>query len=303
MATDGVKIVDGDTAHDTYCAIMDLYDSGATSETIRMKIPFPQADYYDEFDYELYTTAYALAMWEIGFISSDIIKEVKNVIEKGACVKVWTEEYGAKMGKRRQKELDKLWGKITSENIKIRKRKKYKLIDKFLYNINDVLSFQLADTNYYVIVLLDVTQYRGECDYRFGKILYKSKSVPTMSDMENCEILGRKIPSTVGMDSTKIFSMSLEEMQKEGGFEEVLRRQAKCYDIGMSMIAIDHRKLVNFTHKFIKVGNLNLKEVCKQMGSLRVASTFEELVGFDDHDFYLKIFPKGTFKIRELLNE
>ena len=29
MATDGVKIIDGDLAHDTYEYIMELYDSGA----------------------------------------------------------------------------------------------------------------------------------------------------------------------------------------------------------------------------------------------------------------------------------
>ena len=34
MSTDGVKIIDGDTAHDTYWGIMDLYDSGADFNTI-----------------------------------------------------------------------------------------------------------------------------------------------------------------------------------------------------------------------------------------------------------------------------
>ena len=34
MATDGVKIIDGDLAHDTYWSIMDLYDKGADIATI-----------------------------------------------------------------------------------------------------------------------------------------------------------------------------------------------------------------------------------------------------------------------------
>ena len=33
MATDGVKIIDGDLAYDTYEHIMELYDSGAVSYT------------------------------------------------------------------------------------------------------------------------------------------------------------------------------------------------------------------------------------------------------------------------------
>ena len=34
MATDGVKIIDGDLAHDTYWGIMDLYDSGVEIQEI-----------------------------------------------------------------------------------------------------------------------------------------------------------------------------------------------------------------------------------------------------------------------------
>ena len=35
IATDGVKIIDGDLAHDTYEYIMELYDSGASAEIIK----------------------------------------------------------------------------------------------------------------------------------------------------------------------------------------------------------------------------------------------------------------------------
>lgn len=307
MATDGVKIIDGDTAHDTYWNIMDLYDSGATSETIRTQIPFPQPDYYDDFDYEIYTTAYALAMWEIGFITEDIIQEVKKVIDKGACVKIWTEEHDSKSGKQRQKELDKLWNKISSENIKVRKRKKYKQIDKFLFDINDVLAFQLSDKYFHVTILLNVNQYRGECTYKFGKILYESQTLPTIEEVKNSQIVGRKIPSGFGMDMTSILAMGFEELQKEGGIEEVLKRESErtgSYEIGMSMTGIDHRELINFTDKFTKIGNLNLKEVCKQMGSLGGASTFEELTReFKDLANYIKVFQEGTFEIKDMLNE
>ena len=35
MATDGVKIIDGDLAYDTNEHIMELYDSGASAEIIK----------------------------------------------------------------------------------------------------------------------------------------------------------------------------------------------------------------------------------------------------------------------------
>ena len=38
MATDGVKIIDGDTAHDTYWGIMDLYESAADFNTIKKNL-------------------------------------------------------------------------------------------------------------------------------------------------------------------------------------------------------------------------------------------------------------------------
>lgn len=40
MATDGIKIIDGDLAHDTYEYIMELYDNGASAEIIKKEIPF-----------------------------------------------------------------------------------------------------------------------------------------------------------------------------------------------------------------------------------------------------------------------
>ena len=307
MATDGVKIIDGDIAHDTYEGIMDLYDSGATIETIRNKNPFPQEDYYDDFDYEIYTTAYALAMWEIGHMTDDVLQEVKRVIEKGACVKSWTEEYDAKAGKARQRELDKLLTKISSANPKVRKVKKYKTISNFLFDENDVLVFQLADKNYYATILFKIDQYRGACNYEFGKILYKDSKIPTLETIANCEIIGRKIPSGHGMDMTSILSMGFEEMMKEGGIDEILKRESEktgSFVIGMDKTAVDHKELINFTDKFKKIGQLKIKPSYKDTGSYGGASDFDDLTReFADLDNYIKIFKADKFKVADLLEQ
>jgi len=42
LATDGTKIIDGDTAHDTYWGIMDLYDSGGEIQMILNEFPLEQ---------------------------------------------------------------------------------------------------------------------------------------------------------------------------------------------------------------------------------------------------------------------
>ena len=83
MATDGVKIIDGDTAHDTYWGIMDLYDSGADFGIINNEFPLVQAEYFDDFDNEIYVTACGLALWEIGQMTEDKLTYIKSIIEKG----------------------------------------------------------------------------------------------------------------------------------------------------------------------------------------------------------------------------
>ena len=306
MSTDGVKIIDGDTAFDTYWGIMDLYDSGATIEIIRAEIPFPQADYYDDFDYEVYTTAYALAIWEIGHMTDDILQEVKKVIDKGECVKVWTEHHGSEAGKARQKELDELWAKISTENKQVRAIKVYETITNFIFEQHDVLVFQLGDNHYYSTTLFRINQYRGECTYEFGKILFKSDAFPAIDDIAKSEIIGKKIPSGHGMDMTAIFSMGLEEIMKQGGIDEILKREAEktgSFVIGMDKISINHNDLANFADKFQKIGQLKITPNYLETGSMGVASNFEEFTrDFSDLDNYTQVFKADKFKIVDLLD-
>jgi hypothetical protein len=81
MATDGVKIIDGDLAHDTYWGIMDLYDKGADISTIKKEVPFIRSYYGvdDDFYHEIHVTAYALAMWEIGALTDGLLTQVKKL--------------------------------------------------------------------------------------------------------------------------------------------------------------------------------------------------------------------------------
>ncbi len=82
MATDGTKIIDGDTAHDTYWGIMNLYDSGAELEMILNEIPLVQEEYFDDFDNETYVTSCGLAYWELGIMTAERIGYIKEIISK-----------------------------------------------------------------------------------------------------------------------------------------------------------------------------------------------------------------------------
>ena len=153
MATDGVKIIDGDLAHDTYEYIMELYDNGASAEIIKKEIPFIKEDYGDETDFyhEIFVTAYALAFWEIGELTDE---------------------------------------KISAPNKKVRNRKKYRVVKNLYFESNDVLSFKLSDNNYCAIICAQITQEKSQTTYDFVLTTYKGKQKPTIETLKDEFIVG-----------------------------------------------------------------------------------------------------------------
>eukprot|EP01035_Chromulina_nebulosa_P009510 gene9510-12841_t len=77
---------------------MDLYDSNVDIKTIKKEIPFEKSQYGidDDFYHEIFVTSYALAFWEIGELTSEILEEVHTVIKIGAGVRLWTEQADVK---------------------------------------------------------------------------------------------------------------------------------------------------------------------------------------------------------------
>jgi len=114
MATDGVKIIDGDLAFDIYGIFFEMYNKGESVEVLISKYEEDKREFESHAeDYEICITAYALAFWEIGALTADMLKEVGEVIAKQATVKDWTEEIGEHAGKARQRELDNFLKKIS----------------------------------------------------------------------------------------------------------------------------------------------------------------------------------------------
>ena len=101
MAVVGTKIIDSDTAHDTYWGIMDLYDKGIELKMILDEFPMKTQECFDDFDNEIYVTSCGLAYWEIGLMTPKRIEYIKEIINKDACVKKWF-SYSEKEGKSRK---------------------------------------------------------------------------------------------------------------------------------------------------------------------------------------------------------
>jgi hypothetical protein len=293
MSTDGVKIIDGDTAHDTYWGIMDLYDSGADFDTINKEFPLIQAEYIDDFDNEIYVTSCALALWEMGQLTQDKLAYVKTIIDKGACVKEWAEN-GETDGKARQKELAKFWKKISLTNTKVRARKKYRKITNFYFQPDDLLTFQLKDGNYRVVICATIDQYRGQCNYILVPTTYNSSKRPTVADLIDKEILGRQIGSGYDQQTTKEMQPGIERIWNLKG--------GNCnFFFGVIKLAIDHKDFINFKERFEKVGTLKIVEGLKETGSFGYAEIFERFETiFSDLENHIKIFQYNKYPVTTL---
>jgi len=293
MATDGVKIIDGDTAHDTYWGIMDLYDSGADFDTINKEFPLIQAEYIDDFDNEIYVTSCALALWEMGQLTQDKLVYVKTIIDKGACVKEWAEN-GEKDGKARKKELAKFWKKISQTNTKVRARKKYRKITNFYFQPDDLLTFQLKDGNYRAVICATIEQYRGQCNYILVPTTYNSSKKPIVEDLKDKEILGRQIGSGYDQQTTKARQPGIERIWELNG--------GNCnFFFGVIKLAVDHKDFINFKDKFEKVGTLKIIEGLKETGSFGYEENFERFETiFGDLENHIKIFQEKKYPVKTL---
>ncbi len=279
MATDGTKIIDGNTAHDTYWGIMDLYDSGAESEMILNEFPLEQPDYFDSFDNEIYVTSCGLAYWEIGLMTPKRVEYIENVISKNACVNEWT-KLSEKEGKSRKSVLTRYLNKIKKENTKIRKPKKYRKISNFIFNENDILSFKLKDNSYRSLICLKTDQYRGNCNYWFVPTIYKSFEKPTEKLITKEMILGRTISSGYDKETTR---------KEQPGIEiiwDYVGENSKFF-FGFVIDAVEHKDLLKFKNSFEKVGSVNIIDGLKKTGSFGYLESFERFEErYDDLDAY-----------------
>lgn len=293
MATDGVKIIDGDTAHDTYWGIMDLYDSGADFDTIDKEFSLIQADFIDDFDNEIYVTSCALALWEMGQMTDEKLAYVKSIIAKGACVKEWTEN-NEKDGKSRQKELDKFWKKISQTNTKVRARKKFRKITNFYFQPDDLLTFQLKDGNYRAVICASIDQYRGQCNYILVPTTYNAIIKPTVDDLKDKEILGRQIGSGYDQKTTKERQPGIERIWKLTG--------GNCnFFFGVIKLAVAHKDFSNFKDRFEKVETLKIIEGLKETGSFGYLKEFERFETiFGDLENHIKIFQYKKYPVTTL---
>ena len=295
MATDGPKIIDGDTAHDTYWGIMDLYDNEVDVEKIKQEFPY-DVD-YDDFDYEIYLTSLALAFWEIGLMDDLLLKKVNETIAKGVGVKEWTEECDEKTGKQRQQALNRLIKKISVQNEKIRKPKKYRKVTNFHFQPNDLLTFKLNDGLYRAVICTKITQQRGQCTYDLVGTTYIGKTKPDSQVMKDLAVAGRWIPCGFGIKETLEVQPEIDKLWKK-----IPNSSNKL--LGLSYHLVTHKDFFGFKDKFEKVGVVKFKESYKRDGSYGYESTFDRFEDiFGDIQNHMQIFDEKSIPIKHLIDD
>jgi hypothetical protein len=287
MATDGVKIIDGDTAHDTYWGIMDLYDNDADFELIKKEFPLIQNDYADNFDNEVYVTSCGLAYWELGILSTNDRQFINEVVDKGATIAEWTKE-NEKEGKARARELAKFLKKISKPNEKVKARKKYRKITNLYFQQGDILTFQLEDKKYRAVICTGVDQYRGVCNYLLTPTTYNAIQKPDFKCILNSEILGRQISTSSDETGIRLEQPGIGKIWDYVGHGN--------FFFGLMIMAVPHKDVMTFKDNFEKVGTLEIIESLKQVGTLSYECSFDRFENtFGDLDGHIEAFRLKRF--------
>lgn len=255
MATDGIKILDSDTAHDTYQGIMDLFDNGADLEKIKDEFPI-ELELFDDYQYELYLTSLALAFWEIGIMNDSLIKKVKSIIEKEESIKLWTQECDKNTGNQRRQLLNRLINKISKPNEKVRKPKKYKLVTNFHFQVDDLLTIKDKNNFYRVLICAKILQYRNETIYGFIITNYKEKHKPNSKSILDYFIFGNFIGSDLEIQKMVEIQPGLDKIWEINPvYEEMF--------FGFEFHNTNHKHLASFKNEFEKIGSVKIKDVFK----------------------------------------
>lgn len=296
MAIDGTKIIDSDLAHDVYGEFMDLYDADVEITEIQKKIENFRDEGLDDEEFEIFITVYALTLWETGNLNDEILNEVQLAVSKAAGVTMWLEECGEIEAKNRQTVLENFLKKISVPKKTPRKRKKYKKISNFIFQIDDIVSFQLSDKSYRAAILFNIEQYRGNCVYWFTSTDFTDKKKPTESDIKSCSVFIHKIGCGYNREAVIQMQPGIEK------FWDLDDRFSIPFTIGLPVHGISHKDLLKFKERFEVIGKAKIKDCFKELGSIGYDISFEAFAKRFENiiDYEVRIFKSEMVELKDL---
>ena len=188
MAIDGVKIIDSDSAHDIYIAVVEAWKDGRPMADILAEVRAWEQDFcFDPWETEIYWSALAFSLWKVGHLPDDVRDKTLQVIAQGAC-EDWL-KIDSKARIKRQKELDGLKSKIIAPNPKPLSRAKLPITQlKPLWSEGDVLSVSLPNGQFGACILVVLQQTPRKIDYHFAIVNLNQSTPPTLDEIGNASI-------------------------------------------------------------------------------------------------------------------
>jgi hypothetical protein len=299
MAIDGIKIIDSDLANDVYNEFMDLYDANMDLSEIKSKIDLWRNAELDALEYEIFISTYALALWETGFLTNNIINEVNQVLAEGQSLQMWVELTSEVEGETRRKELKKLLKKISTPKVNPRKRKRYGIVTRFLFEDDVIVAFQMPNGSYRAAIMFGISQYRGNCNYNFTPTAYSNHQFPTEADIIRGSVFIHKIGN--------MYERS-EVIKEQPGIELFWQRDKKFaipFTVGLPIYAIEHNDLIKIKERFTVIGRATIKKSFKKLGSIGYEDNYEQFTHrfTDVVDYNVRIFKNEMIDLKMILDE
>jgi len=186
MAIDGVKIIDSDSGYDIYNNITERYKDGEDIEKIRQDWLNEETNFcIDELFAEIYWTAFAYALWKIGYPHDEVRTKALQLIEQGATP-LWN-EIDSKAQKQRQKALDRLKLQLQEDNSKPLAKPAPKKPKTPYFEVGDVLAVTI-DERYGICFVSAVEVTPRKIEYHLAPTRYLAPTYPTMNDFLKSEI-------------------------------------------------------------------------------------------------------------------
>ncbi|NMM50824.1 hypothetical protein HH304_20615 [Flammeovirgaceae bacterium KN852] len=111
------------------------------------------------------------------------------------------------------------------------------------------------------------------------------------------EILGRTIGSGFSREQTKATQPGIEKIWNYLGGKPNF-----CF--GFAIQAVEHKDLLNFKDRFERIGELDITEGLKEIGSISGEDSFERYdETYADLDNQIKVFGYQKYPIRIIKNE
>ncbi|MCW0461441.1 hypothetical protein NB717_002509 [Xanthomonas sacchari] len=264
MALDGVKILDGDLAHDAYAAVLAAVQAGQPGTAIRKAFPLLPRKKFDDLDNELYLTSTALAYWESGLLSASDVADLETKVWSLFNEKDWVGLFGASEGKKRKTQLQALFKKLGKPHAVAEPKP-----IEGIFREDQAYAFALGGGLFGAFLCVGI-EYVGSKISRYSIVFFDYQGpLPRLDDLKNARLQGGFVASAGDRSFVARHQPGVERLWQFAGNETL-------GEFGLHQNTIRHTHLLDIgTEAFVELGRIQLQASLKAMKSSSVLEALE----------------------------